>query len=263
MKAGKELKNYFRKRVSAIHALTQKNSQHFTIEDFHHFRVEIKKIKAQFKLIHFCDKKFKQEKYFEKLEKVFNKAGDVRELQLELNRLEKYKAFGSRSSYRAELKKNIIRKKKKFFNRYWKGFASTLKELEKYTIPFIKKITGLNVNKFTIGQRLEISFLLNKKKLQSDELHELRKRLKEFTYTRKSLGIKIRTEWFDQIDAFQDLLGKWHDNRVLARDLKKVIKSGKLNTRDVDRLKTAGKKISSEEKILVKKINSERGKLSV
>src|ERR1043166_9475588 len=76
-------KKYFKKRERSMLSLLKKTEKTFTVEDFHQLRVEIKKLKALFKLAGFCLNDFDRKKIFRPLKQLFRQAGKVRETQLE------------------------------------------------------------------------------------------------------------------------------------------------------------------------------------
>ena len=92
-----ELKRYFRKRINTLIRETSTPPLERNEETFHQLRVEVKKIKALYELINFCDKKFHKKKSLKIFKDVFASAGDVRNLQIEENIVTDFGLAGSNS----------------------------------------------------------------------------------------------------------------------------------------------------------------------
>ena len=140
MKVKTKLKNNFLARTNAIDALLEKPVQKFTVKDFHQLRVEIKKLKAQFKLVNFCSKKFEWKKHFQSFQSVFEKAGKVRELQLEASALKKYAIYRGLKTYIKNLKKARQKEMFVFLLMINKDLKSRLKKSKKMVLSLIKTI---------------------------------------------------------------------------------------------------------------------------
>jgi len=263
MNTGDVMKKYFEKRVEAIDSFLKKPAQVFTLEDFHKLRVEIKKLKALLKLIDFCEKDFKEEKTFKLFEGVFVQAGKVREFQLEEAALNKYALPDSLSKYRNNLKKLRQKERKIFFSLINKRFIRGLKKEHDKVKPFIARADKSCVTVYLDTKSKKIERLFEKKKLKTQEVHKLRKHLKEFYYLRKCVDMKPQNELFKKTDTFQELLGQWHDCRVINNQFKSAIDGGMMKPAEVKLLEKVKTKLVSDTERLFTKINIAREELTI
>ncbi len=256
MSASKQIKKQYRKRERNSIYLLRKPPQEYTSEDYHKLRVEIKKLRALFNLVSFCLKNFKRKKYFKPFKIIFKQAGKVRQLQLEQILLKKYSLSYSLKNYIAQLKKTQLEERNIFFSICDKNVAD-IKKKHKKIISRINKIHKKRINQYMENSRQKIEEELNKKQLKEEQVHKLRKQLKEFYYNRKSLNFE-NDHLLKQSDAFQELLGKWHDYQSTDDHLKKIINSHQLKSTQLKHLKKTEPKISVTKKQLLKKINASK-----
>src|SRR5947207_801217 len=69
-----------------------KASKDFDEDDIHEMRVAVKKIKAAFHFLQFCDPDLKDDE-LKKLKKIFGEAGELRELQLLTEAIQKFRGL--------------------------------------------------------------------------------------------------------------------------------------------------------------------------
>ena len=250
------LKKYYQKRMNGIESLTGRSSSHFTVEDFHKLRVELKKINALFSLMAFCQDNFKRKKIFSPFKKIFDQAGKVRELQLEIAMLKKHKAYFSNNIYINRLILKLGAEKKKFFSMLEnkKSFSKTGNKI----IPVLKKVNKKCVLAYLSGRRNKIESILQSKNLKANRIHELRKRLKVIFYIIKSVDAITPAGSIKQSGSFLVLLGKWHDHRIAIDYLKKIIKTGKLEPVEFKLVEKTKADVSAQLAKLYLKINIQR-----
>jgi len=257
MKPGKALQQYFKERVIAIEVLLKKSGKKFTKEDFHELRVEIKKLRALIELLAFSTKNFESKIIFKPVKKIFNQAGKVREIQLEKTSFNRYKEHSQVKAYLQKLHPKEL-KAKKNFSAVYKTAPYRLAKMYAHIIPAIKKVDGRDVKKYTAGKEKEIKKLLHSKKLKSPQVHELRSMLKEWHYNIKSLDLKTSDNAFKNADSLQDLIGKWHDIRMIKRNLAQAAKKQmSLQTKPILQIRH---RLNLREQKLRKEINTERRK---
>ncbi len=247
------LKKYFAKRKERIDALLTKRK--YTAEDYHKIRVEIKKMDALFELLNFSCDNFKRKKYFKLLNTIFKQAGVIRELQLETNMLKK-NLHNQVSSYLSNLKQCERSAQRNLFSIPDNKFKKKLKENYKSVVPFVKKMNKKIVNEFLEKKKRKIHSLLNENLLRPDQVHEIRKRLKSFYYNLESVDLQMQYSRIKQTYEFQEILGKWHDYRVMSGHLKKAINSGQYKSIELKRLEKIKAKLTSEAEIWFAKINA-------
>lgn len=257
MKVKSELKNNFIARTYAIDALLEKPVQKFTVEDFHKLRVEIKKLKAQFKLVNFCSKKFEWKKHFKPFQSIFQQAGKVRELQVEAAALKKYAIYKGLKTYIENLKK--VRQKEIFVFLLMinKDLKSRLKKSKKMVLSLIETINKNDAEKYLNKKRKQIESLISAKQLKIKNAHELRKQIKEFYYNIKSLNFPKQIKLVKETEAFQNILGKWHDCEVIKEHLNEAMEDKTaMGPSEIKQIKSIKVKLSADCEILFKKINT-------
>ena len=256
MKTEKTLKKYSEKRVTVIESLLQKPVQKYTSVTFHKLRVEIKKLNALFELVSYCSKDFKRKKTFKPFKSIFRQAGKVRELQLEEAMLKKYNFQSSLKDYENSLKTQRLGEQKDFFSAANKKSSDKLQKRYERLVPFFKYTGKKKVNDYMQKKQKEIETLLAQKVLQTEQIHELRKGLKNFYYNRKSLALPEQNAQPAEEDILPELLGNWHDNQVIIRHFTKAIDANGMKPQQASRLEIIKAKLSSENKTLLTKIHA-------
>src|SRR5688572_13084863 len=136
----KALKKYVDNRVSVISSLLNQPRQSFNQSFFHELRVEIKKLDAAFDLINFCSKKFKKKNMFEPFDKIFDQAGNVRDLQVEKTLMKKHFFLNALKDYRSDLRSQEQKERKSFSGMITKSLRSVLKNTLPDLLPHIKQV---------------------------------------------------------------------------------------------------------------------------
>ncbi len=202
-----------------------KSIPEYDVETIHEMRVAIKKIKAFFLFLEFCNKKFSYKKNYADYKAVFNKTGAIRDLQIQQEHIkiwhEKYNAdFGD---YEKMLKYHEVEKQVAFLylfensdkNKFEKsGIIATI------TIPNLKKSIASYLR-----ETLKILFAFNIYNVNSyEDIHDFRKKLKEFQYNLSFMQtaipeMKINKIFLRKLKNFSETLGLWHDNFMLLNQL--------------------------------------------
>lgn len=257
MKVKSELKNNFIARTNAIDALLEKPVQKYTVKDFHKLRVEIKKLKAQFKLVNFCSKKFEWKKHFQSFQSVFQQAGKVRELQVEAAALKKYAIYKGLKTYIKNLKKVEQKEMFVFLLLINKDLKSRLKKSKKIVISLIETINKKEAISYLNKKRKQLGNLISGKQLKINDAHELRKQIKEFNFNIKSLNFSKQIKLIKETEVFQNMLGKWHDKEVIKKHLNEAVEDKTaMGPSEIKQLKNVKIKLSEDCEILFKKINT-------
>lgn len=254
MKKERPLSKYYKDLSKKINKRLKKSAAKFDEEDYHKLRVSIKKLKALLLVVEFCNQDFKSKKYLKPAEKVFNQAGIIREFQIEQSFLKENKNY-SVHHYLTDLEKKI-KKGKQIFTALLntdlkREFRKSLKDIR----PFIKNISEEEVNAFIIKQSHELNDLSQQKFLNTKQVHELRKKIKVDFYARKALNLHGLNN-FDEENNFQELLGQWHDCRMMNNHLEKNIVKEKINQKELKELLEIDKEILCEGENLFGKINT-------
>lgn len=252
----KALKKYLKKRKCTISFLLEKQQQSYTPDTFHVLRVAIKKLNALFNLANYYSKGFKKKKTFKPFKRIFRQAGKVRELQVEESLLEEYFAFNLLPEYKDHLKKLLTRELKVFFLITNNGLSQTLKKKYRKIVPLLAKTSKKKANRYMDKKRTKIEKLLRQNALKSKQIHPLRKRLKEYEYSYKSLNYGKQNKLTRSNLILPELLGEWHDNQIIIKHLKKVIDSGEINPNESAQLENIKASFTFENELLFHKINA-------
>ena len=252
----KGLKGYLNRREEAILLLLAKPAPVCTPATFHQLRVEIKKLRALFELINHCAPSFKQSKNFKPFRVLFRQAGKVREIQVEEGLLKKYFTGNTLQVYRNSLKQLRLKERHQYFSLRTEELIAQLRKNFHVLRAFLPKVTKKKLNVYLEKQRKEIIVKLRSKKLPQAELHELRKRLKTFTYNSRLSSAGKQTETFFTKIRLTALLGQWHDDQLMLLNFQKAIRSHYTNQAEVKRLKKVKARILAHSRALLKQVRT-------
>jgi len=243
---------YYLERIDSIESILEKHRRKFSRRDFHKLRVEIKKVKTVSEIVYYCTEDFQKNKFLGSFQNIFRKAGKVRELTLEISMLKKFRVSSLLKKHISQLKKQLERKKGRFFS----VAHADPKELHKSSdiiLPCFNRIDRIGVNRFLEMKSGEIRGLIGTKILKEENAHQLRKLLKEVYYTTSIF--RLKSPWFKDMDDFQELLGKWHDDVVVDDHLQRTLQIGKLDGNGIQTIKAVKQLVSYEGEQLFKQIN--------
>lgn len=244
----KPLEKYYAHHHSNIVQLLSVKPGKYTPENFHKLRVELKKLNALFEIIKYCSREFKRKKAFKPYKKLFKQAGVARELQLEENLLKLHDTRNTLKIFRAKLSQRREVEQEIFFE-----LLRTLSITEgNKIIPLLAAIDEETTQDYLRKKEDKIARLLKKKTIDEAQLHELRKRLKQFNYNLGSLGEKKEKNAKANLT---ELLGNWHDCQVMAQHFEKAINNDEVETQELAALKRIIKKLTEEKKQHLVKIN--------
>lgn len=241
MKTTAKLRKYYLHQIDSIETILRKSGQTFTPEDFHMLRLSIKKIKAVLSFLSFYNPDFNKEKYFKPYVTLFSFAGEVREIQIQLSQLKNNTSNPLLVKYFDALSNDLRHHQEAFAElinqKLRKKIKSNAKKVEAYFQKAAKKL----MTKYLLEEQDRIQMLLKANKLAKKDVHDLRKQIKDIYYLQKIFQPKNNR--LVVADEFQEMLGQWHDNRVLAKDLLKGAKNHKLQPDEVKALMALRKKI--------------------
>jgi len=228
------LYRYYNQIEAAFIKHFRKTSQKLKPERIHKLRVDIKRIRAIFKLLDFsCKEEFDKTEQLEALSQLFKVAGRLREVQVNLMQI------GDPSHPETKLYMQYLEgKEKKALIRFEKKMkAFNLEHYIKRNKPVKKLIEDFNDEKVMTKSK---EFLENEIKeiikLQSDlfnekRLHKIRIHLKSMEAITKLLADIIPGDEFKNLSgSIQSLglmVGDWHDKQMLIRSIKKYVRKNK------------------------------------
>jgi CHAD domain-containing protein len=196
--------------------------------DIHQIRVNIKKFHAIARMMNQLNK---SDISFKGLDKLFEDAGEIRELQIDIDVLNKKQNHPSKRI--KKLKENLGRNKKRFI-KHIPDYIHKLNKIE-------NKLLEVNSDWPTVFQIKKYFKQLSAVSLQSPvirrkELHRLRSKLKRMQYIHEALPTRMRKKINLQhkaLDQLQEKIGKWHDLYVTTQLLKKHKLNSKKNFEEV------------------------------
>jgi len=229
MKPSAQVKAFFQKQANNLFGYFENPQKSFSEKDFHLIRVSIKRIKALLDLLNKAEPKVQRKKYFNPFEKIFEQAAKIRDPQVKLNLLAHYRN-SSVEKFKRELTRQIKLEKLKFSQMMkvslFKDLQKSTSKIEDYLDHADRKSIAHSLDK----KSKDVQKLGSTKKLKPSGVHAFRKELKEIYYLQKMLEKKNHR--YARTDEFQELLGKWHDARVLIQGIKDFIKADSLPTKD-------------------------------
>lgn len=201
----KALEQFTKKRFKRLETFLKSFPAGNEKEELHQIRLEIKRIKALLRLIHFNDKGFRDHKHFIPLRTIFRETGKIRDTGLRQELLDQY----------TQVHTPFFRSPDKAIKQFMDGLPEHIKAVRKQ-----KKIVGKEIGK--IKSRTYTLYLYKKKNELKDilsegfsqkDLHGLRKLIKEVIYL---TSVKKKKHEIDPIlIRSSELIGNWHDKKIL------------------------------------------------
>ena len=215
-------------------------------------RVHTKKIKAVFNLVEYSTNDFPKEKNLTPYKVLFRQAGKIRELQLQISLMKKYKSQKELNPYYSRLEKDGLQHHQELLLLIDKKLKRKLKTNDKKIVPFLEKIDARCVKNYLSSITDRIDTLLHAEKLGAEQVHDLRKLIKELNYLQKIFHAKNKSPVIP--DEFQELIGQWHDYDVISKDLLKDAQHHELNPEEVKAIMSLRQKISNRADQLLAKV---------
>lgn len=214
-----------KKRMDSIDKILSKSSEDFQQEDFHALRVDIKKLRAHTRLLEFCSKKFDRDAFIKPYKKVFAYTGIIREIQIELEIIQKLEAESESEKYIKRLNKKLLKCLADFKpEKFRKKIKKRTDEIE----PFLCLNENFDQKKPDVyfeKSWKKIEEIIRKKTPRKEQLHDLRKYLKTFFYNLKIF--EPENNIHDDITKYMDYLGQWHDYDIMLERISKAVKKDK------------------------------------
>lgn len=217
------LNNYVVKRIKSVARLLKVYDDDNNSKHLHQIRVNIKKIKAVLSYVGYVvDKKYK----INKIKKLFHKAGEIREIQLNIKLLE-----GLKNPPDTIILK--LRIKEKFLNEiFTSNISNYLKNIKKIRNEI--SLPTMTAKKRSIKKYIKKEIKKAERKITGNDrtnMHKLRKRLKKIMYIYKALSEKVNKIFIldsEYINQLQEKAGEWHDSYAALQFLNNQSKSTEL-----------------------------------
>ncbi len=232
--------------------ILHKSPDRLVEEDYHSLRVEIKKLRTELDLLNYCARNFKKKAFSEPFVSVFRQAGKVRELQLEILLLKELGLYNALKNYRLSLESKLRLEKRKFFHLNGPWMREQIDHSNKTIEHYFEKADRSEVEEYLGKKRNEIRRLVLARQLVNDEIHLLRKKIKDYFYV--SRIFQHGGEHYKFFDEYQELLGDWHDAVIMRQSLLNALSSGELHPAEHHRVDILVNELQEKEDKLYKKI---------
>ena len=184
-------------------------------EDLHHFRVQVKKLRAFFILSDSTKHHPQLAKHFLPVRKIFKQAGEIRNAYINLELAKAYQIDNQEFLNSQQL---LFEEANKKFKANASRYLKKLKDSHQTLKRKIKPISDWHINQFYLHQLHTIASLLTIPEFD-DRLHDSRKQIKVLIHNHKIAHTALHTGINgDYLDQVQTAIGDWHDN-VLAAEL--------------------------------------------
>lgn len=229
--SGKFLYQFYKERESAFIQHLESLKIHLDEEEIHNLRRAGKRIKALSQLFERIDSSYNYAKRFAPIKEVFNNAGLLREIQVNLRTLGTYKplpklvkhyeefVFNKRQVYRDQLEKALSEYDQHNQDKTVKKTKKLCKQIEHDTIQKSSlKYIRENLDKIRL-------FIADGN--TEDNVHSVRIHLKRISPVINMLNLIKVPEFekdFGVIKTAEDKIGYWHDRVVLLETLKQMKK---------------------------------------
>lgn len=238
---------YYCARAHDLTASVVTGQRGITREGIHRLRVTIKKIKAVFKLLEYLNPKFDSKLYLNQIKPLFVASGKVRDLDIALSLLDKIASERILEQLQASQKEKVhalreLLRALKIDVILPTGEVAAISASSENDVVHVRAFLALK------GHEMSKDF---SGRLKKNELHDMRKRLKEFLYVTEilhgmQLGEKSLSQLLPEIEIIQRQLGKWHDIVITIDEVKKL--SGSKQT-DIIELNKFLKELEKKERI--------------
>jgi CHAD domain-containing protein len=199
------LVEFTQKRFKRLQSLLKSFPAAKEKEELHLIRLEIKKIKALLRLIHFNNKDFHDHKHFIPFRTIFRETGTIRDAGLRNELLDHYTQLHT-AFFRSPYKANAM---------FEKNIPAHIKIVEKNRKVILKQIKKIKSGIYTCYLRKKEKELRNllAEGFNQKDLHALRKLIKEITYL--TLVKKKKRKMDPFLIESAELIGIWHDKHIL------------------------------------------------
>jgi len=224
----KSFKKYTEKRFENLNQLLSKPIPKNSIDTFHQIRIEIKKLYAVSRFLEYSNIQFLNKKTRSKLELIFSDSGNIREIQMGIQFINKSFPEMKPNEYVGVLKKRLVKYQADFNKKFSKN-----EEIDNNSIAKDIKIDELMLtNYIALLQKSKHQIVKGPKALPSI-IHKIRVNLKDAAYLSKWLPSEIPNE---KDIKFILELGEWHDLVSLRKLLLKTLVKKEFNELNTNQL---------------------------
>jgi CHAD domain-containing protein len=211
-----------RKRFNRISKLLEKLASSFNADDIHRMRIEIKKLKAFRKL---TSSRNRRPRLPAALRNLYQSAGVIRDLQLQIKRLEdfSFREISSPAGYQALLREELEKETAKFRTRVPSPIVMAFEEriMIKDLPSSVRKNT---IRKFFNKERKKIMAATGGV-MRYEQFHRLRKIMKTLQYNKSAIVPILDGYQPTGVNEVTELLGRYCDACTSIRGFQRFSKS--------------------------------------
>lgn len=218
--------NLYKKRVSSFLSHL-KNAQSLDEEEIHQLRVETKYIRGILRLLEIIsDKRFKRDDHFNLLRPLFQEAGKVRTIDVNLELLSTFEStyFNHFFNYMKKIKAINNNCFQKEINRFPTHTFKLLNDEAQKEMNVIEPDESINKSKNFISREFKIISKLIDSYPNEEEMHKIRKELKTVKSTFIVLYGLTKDSHFkeelNKIKMVENKIGNWHDRIIFLETIK-------------------------------------------
>lgn len=222
MKGTAILRHQYHKRTGRILDRLDKPVKKWTPDDFHILRMEIKKLMAILTMVKACNQDFHLKKRTKDIKALYAFAGEVRELQLQLEfwknnkLLETIPGYADLLTRQLHYARDVFRQQVRQLIKNEISKSINIKQLTHY-LPSPKTI-----NTYLNRLRIEIEQTLRDAKSENMELHTLRKKIKDLLFLERLFLPSTHDNTY--LEQLQEKIGTWHDVVMIQSKLDKTLR---------------------------------------
>jgi CHAD domain-containing protein len=224
-----EIKRIVESRFEKSNKSLDKIIKHFNIEEIHDFRVQVKKVRAFIRLAATRLSDPAELKIPHHLKSMYRYAGSLRNLQLQQQRILEF-IEGKEINQPYQYLKILLHQEEEFKQKINELFRQKVLEAEEEmiigTLP--GKLGKTTLKYYTQKKADELKLLVISPEHTDEELHQLRKILKDILYTLSYTGdyffsfFKGGLQSKEEIESLTDLLGEFQDVCISLKLLEPV-----------------------------------------
>ncbi len=243
------LYSYYTARTHDLTTSLIAGTKGVTREGIHRLRVTIKKLKALFKLLEYLNPDFDSKYHIDQIKPLFAASGEVRDLDIAVSLLDKIA-----SERILEQLHTSQRDKVHTLRELLKGLKIDMllpaAEVASVCDSSRNDVTYVRIFLSLAGHEMSKDF---SGRLKKKQLHDMRKRLKEFLYVAEILhgmqfGQKSLSQLLPEIEIIQRQLGKWHDVVITIDEVEKLPGGKQTDITDLNRFL---KELEKKERVAV------------
>jgi CHAD domain-containing protein len=215
MKAKKIVK-LLSKRVDKVAKHCKETDVAFDQQAIHDFRVEVKRLRALLRLLQLYNTGLTL-KLSRKLKRLYDVAGEIRNSQLETQKISREELM--LAGYSRGLAQLLVHYKGQWRKRYKRGIIKKVRN--KLAGLEYSPLTPAVITTFFNSGIEEVTVLCTKQSITDDELHTIRKRLKDLVYVARLapkkwiLSTGIMDTWpMAKMEAITSEIGDYNDERL-------------------------------------------------